>query len=176
MRLIFPDDYGARGCAVVVIDMALLPIIAGLIKPLEEERAWEPESYQDAYRAIAQLEACMASTCLADLVESNDRLYRLIDAGFFGRVYDAGDTPPDTITPAIPAVPDLDFANPGLLGKVEYLSQAVQSFVGGIDTPNFSGTPNVLTLLQGIIDALGAEDVDLADVISKLEIIAALLG
>jgi hypothetical protein len=175
-RLSFPSDYGTRGCALVAVDLSLLPIIAGLIKPLEQERLWLQEDYEVAYRAIVALEACMTALCVQDLVESNNRLYRLIDAGLFGREYDAGAEPPGTITPVVPAVPDLSFANPGLLGKVEYLSQAFQSFVGGIDTANFSGTPNVLSLLQAIIDALGAEDVDLADVVAQLEFIATLLA
>lgn len=176
MRLSFPTDYGTKGCALVPIDMTLLPIIAGLLKPLEEQRSWLTDDYQLAYRAIAQLEACMTTTCLQDLVESNNRLYRLIDSGLFGRVYDEGETPPDTITPVIPAVPDLSFANPGLLAKTELLSQAVQSFVGGITTDNFSGTPNVLSLLQAVIDALASEDTDIGDLLEQLEIIAALLA
>jgi|EndMetStandDraft_7_1072992.scaffolds.fasta_scaffold68607_2 hypothetical protein len=175
-RLSFPSDYGTRGCALVAVDLSLLPIIAGLIKPLEQERLWVTEDYEAAYRAITALEACMTALCVQDLVESNNRLYRLIDAGLFGRAYDAGAEPPGTITPIIPDVPDLSFADPGLLGKVEYLSQAFQSFVGGIDTANFIGTPNVLGLLQAIIDALAAEDTDLGDLLSQLELIAALLG
>jgi len=176
MRLAFPTDYGTRGCALVAIDMSLLPIIAGLIKPLEEERSWVVADYQQAYAAIAALEACMTALCVQDLVESNNRLYRLIDSAFYGRVYDAGDNPPLTITPVIPDVPDLDFVNPGLLGKVEHLDQGLQSFVGGIDTPNYSGTPNVLTLLQQVIDALGTDDADLESMLSQLELIVALLG
>lgn len=176
MRIPFPTDYGTKGCALVAIDLSLLPIIAGLIKPLEEERSWVVADFESAYRAIVALEACMTALCVADLVESNNRLYRLIDSSFFGRVYDAGINPPLTITPAIPAVPNLDFANPGLLGKTEHLDQGLQSFVGGIDTPNYSGTPNVLALLQGIIDALNTGDTDLSDILSQLEGIALLLA
>lgn len=176
MRFAFPSDYGTRGCALVPIDMALLPIVAGRIAELEERRVWEPADYEQAYRAIADLEACMTTICAQELIESNRQLYRLIDAGFFGRVYVAGASPPETITPAIPSVPNLAFADPGLLGKTEYLSQLVQSKLAGIDTPNFSGTPNVLTLLQSIIDALGSDDVDIAQILTDLELIAALLA
>lgn len=175
-RLSFPTDYGTRGCALVAVDLSLLPIIAGLIKPLEEERSWVPADYESAYRAISALEACMTALCVQDLVESNNRLYRLIDSSMFGTVYDAGAEPPGTITPIIPDVPGLEFANPGLLGKVEYMSQALQSFVGGVDTPNFSGTPNVLTLLQGVIDALAADDTDITSILSDLELIIAALA
>jgi len=156
--------------------MALLPIIAGRIAELEEERIWIVADYPAAYQAIAQFEACMSVTCLSDLLESNDRIYRLIDAGLFGRVYDAGDNPPLTITPVIPSVPDLDFANPGALGKLEHIDQGLQSFVGGIDTPNYSGTPNVLSLLQQVIDALGTEDADIGSLLTQLELIAGLLA
>jgi len=176
MRTAFPSDYGTRGCALVAIDMALLPIIAGRIKLLEDERFWVKADFETAYRAIAQLEACMTMLCVQDLVESNAKLYRLIDSAFYGRVYDAGDNPPLTITPVIPDVPDLDFANPGALGKLEHIDQGLQSFVGGIDTPNYSGTPNVLTLLQAVIDALAADDAELTDILSQLETIAVLLG
>lgn len=176
MRLSFPSDYGTKGCALVAIDMTLLPIVAGKLRELEEERSWEQQDYQQAYRAIADLESCMTSLCVQDLVESNDRLYRLIDAGIFGRVYTAGAEPPGTITPVIPAVPDLSFADPGALSKMERVSQLLQSRLNGDDTPNYSGTPNIPALLQAIIDALNADDTNLEGILAALEQVVILLG
>lgn len=176
MRIAFPTDYGTKGCALVAVDISMLPIIAGLLKPLEEPRSWQLGDFQSGYRAITTIEACMTALCVEQLVDSNDRLYRLIDSAFFGREYVASEDDPPIITPAIPVVPDLEFANPGALGKLEHIDQGLQSFVGGIDTPNYSGTPNVLTLLQGVIDAINEQDTDNAAIIEDLVEIIALLG
>jgi len=176
MKIPFPVDYGTKGCALVAIDISMLPIIAGLLKPLEEARSWQAEDYQQGYRAITTIEACMTALCVQQLVDSNDRLYRLLDAGLFGRVYEASGDDPPIITPSIPVVPDMEFANPGALGKLEHIDQGLQSFVGGIDTPNYSGTPNVLALLQGVIDAINAQETDNTEIIEDLVEIIALLG
>jgi hypothetical protein len=156
--------------------MTLLPIVAGLIGVLEEERTWVEADYQAAYRAIAELEACMTALCVSQLVESNDRIYRLINWGLTGQAYDAGDSPPDTITPAIPAVPPTSIASPGLMRLQQRTLNLVDSSINGTSNADYSYSPSVRDLLQSVIDALATDDTDLNDIISQLEAIALLLG
>lgn len=107
MQHTFPPDYGTRGCFLVPIDTTLLSIVAGQLKYLEQRWAWKTEQdYEQGYNAIAELEACMTKLCVKELVESQQKLYRLIDSTFNGVVYSqelVNGT--QTILPPIPPVP-----------------------------------------------------------------------
>lgn len=176
MRLDFPDDYGTRGCALVAIDISLLPIVAGTIAVLEEEWVWNEEDYPQAYQAIAEMEACMTALCLQQLVESNNRLYRLIDWSLNGRVYDAGDSPPDSITPAIPDVPNTDISSPGMVRTQVVIRNMLSNALNGDVNSDFDILPSIRDQLQSIIDGLAADDTDVSDMLEQLELIAALLA
>ena len=176
MRLSFPSDYGTRGCALVPIDMTLLPIIAGLIGVLEQERVWVAEDYELAYLAIADLEANMALLCVREIVESNNRIYRLLDWSLNGNEYSAGSSPPDTITPAIPDVPSTTTALPGLVHTLVRTVNLLDNALNGAINADFSIVPSIRDQLQSIIDALAADDTDIEDILSQLEAIAVLLG
>jgi hypothetical protein len=176
MRYSFPPDYGTKGCALIFVDVSLMPIIAGMLAPLEEPRLWVEGDYPAAYRAIADLEAAMTLTCVQDLVESNNRLYRLIDWSLNGRVYDAGDSPPDSITPAIPDVPNTDISSPGMVRTQVVIRNMLSNALNGDVNDDFSILPSIRDQLQSIIDGLAADDTSLEDVLSELEIIASLLA
>ena len=176
MRLVFPSDYGTRGCALVPIDIALLPIVAGMIAPLEDEWVWQEGDYPQAYRAVADLEAVMTQLCVAELVESNNRLYRLINYSLNGQVYEAGDNPPDSITPSIPDVPNTDISSPGMVRTLVVVRNMLSNALNGDINSDFALSPSIRELLQGIIDAFSADDADIGEIISQLEAIAVLLG
>lgn len=176
MRIPFPSDYGTRGCALVPIDMSLLAIIAGMIAPLEEERLWDEGDYPQAYRAIADLEASMTQLCVSELVESNNRIYRLLDWSLNGVVYDAGANPPETITPAIPDVPSEDTAFPGLVRTIFNTNQMLNNALNGDINTDFTNPVSIRDQLQSIIDALAASDTDFTEIIEQLEAIALLLA
>ncbi len=176
MRIALPDGFPSGVCLLVPIDRLLLPIVAGALEKFQEQRVWEPASYQAGYRAFTELAAVMTLTCAEDLIESNNRIYRLLDTALFGRVYSAGDTPPETISPSIPAIPDPSFAPPSILFAADDADQLLQSAIVGIDTATYSGTPNVLALLQAVIDGVSTGDTSLSDSLSQLELIAALLA
>jgi hypothetical protein len=118
----------------------------------------------------------MTLTCVQDLVESNNRLYRLIDWSLNGRVYDAGDSPPDSITPAIPDVPNTDISSPGMVRTQVVIRNMLSNALNGDVNDDFSILPSIRDQLQSIIDGLAADDTSLEDVLSELEIIAALLA
>lgn len=105
----FPWDYGTRGCFLVPIDKSLISIIAGQLKYLEQRRAWKTDTdYEQGYNAIAELEACMTKLCVEEFVESQNRLYRLLDGALNGNVYsNVGTIQEPNIQPPIPLVPTI---------------------------------------------------------------------
>lgn len=120
MKHTFPDNYGEE-CIIIAFDKSLLPMIAGALRPFEKRYSWvSEEDYELGYNAFAQVQADMANNCLNELIESNNRLYRLLDTALNGTVYSAtGDSPP-VVTPAIPAAPPAEIgAAPGLRRQLE---------------------------------------------------------
>jgi hypothetical protein len=85
------------------IDAALLPIVAGKLKTLIAEDIWiDTDNWRQGYNAIAEMLLMQNG-----IVESIDRLYRLIDTSINGAQYIAiGD--PAVVYPDIPAAPSND--------------------------------------------------------------------
>jgi hypothetical protein len=156
--------------------MSLLTIVAGLLAPMEEERFWAAADYEQAYRAVAEMEATMTMVCVNDLVESNNRLYRLLNWSLNGQVYDAGESPPETITPAVPDVPNTDISSPGMVRTQVVIRNMLSNALNGDINDDFDITPSIREQLQAIIDGLATDDTDLEDIISQLEAIAVLLA
>ncbi len=122
MRYDFPTDYETAPCYLVPINGALIPLVAGALKPFEERRSWNSdEDHEKAYNAFAALEAQMAACTMETFLQSNDRLYRLLDTAFNGRQYTVETTDPLVITPAIPDVPEPLDPPAGLVGMVDQL-------------------------------------------------------
>lgn len=122
MRYVFPADYDTAPCYLVPINGALIPLVAGALKHFEERRSWNTdEEYQVAYNAFLALEAQMTACTMQALLDSNDRLYRLLDSAMFGRVYSISSPDPLVISPAIPTIPNPALAPSGLLSMVDAL-------------------------------------------------------
>jgi hypothetical protein len=114
----FPPTYG-ECCYLVPIDASLVPFISGALMKFQERGVWSSESdYQSGYNAFAELQAAMSGHCITDLVEGQNRIYRLLDTALNGAVYTASGVPP-VVTPEIPAVPTADIGvAPGLRAQL----------------------------------------------------------
>lgn len=174
----FPSDWRDAQCFLVSVPIPLAPYVTGLLKIMENRGFWaSDDDYLNGYTATYELERCFVSTCVSQLIEAQDRLYRMLDTALFGTTYTIESTDPLVVSPAIAAARDLAFNNQdSVLGRLDRLSQTQEAFVAGTDTPLYSGTPNVHALLQGIIDALAAEDTDIGSLLTELEVIAGLLA
>lgn len=176
MRHTLPAASADGDCFVVLIRTELLPIIAGVVRVLEEDRSWVTDDFEEAYNRIVEIEASMGLICAKELIESNNRLYRLINWSLNGQVYDAGGDPPSTITPAIPAVPNTDISSPGMVRTQVVIRNMLSNALNGDINADFTITPSIREQLQAIIDGLAADDTDIEGIISQLEAIALLLG
>lgn len=181
MRYTFPTDYNTKGCFVVLIDKALLPIVAGKVRELYNHWQWNsPADYELGYNAIAELEACMTRLCVEQLVASNDRLYRLLDTNLSGQQYNTLNQNGDVIiTPNIPIVPEpVTRSLHSRLERLEYLMD--NFFNGGTYSPDFLNTTSVRDQLTAIIEALQASNSantdDWAELLSNLGELLVLMG
>lgn len=174
----FPALWRDMPCYVVAIPRPLIPYIGGLMKILENRGFWSSEAdYSSAYDAVLEFERCLMTTCLDDLLERQDRLYRMLDAALFGKEYTLVSADPLEVTPGIPAVHEMIYQTDfGIMAQIDDLRQLIDNSINGAATTNYAYPESVKDLLQGIIDALAADDADLESILSKLEIIAALVA
>ena len=174
----FPEDWRDQPCFVVAIPRPLVPYVGGLLTIMEKRGFWLSDTdFLRGYTAVVELEACLMSTCLDVLLQQNDALYRLINTGIFGQLYETTSSDPLVVEPAIEPHVTLEVLDQdSLMGRIDRLTQLIDNTVNGTETPLYDYSPNVKELLQGIIDALGADDADLEGILSQLEIIAALVA
>lgn len=176
MKHALPETYGNGDCTVVIFDVALVPLVSGALLPYLEERSWERADYEAGFYAVSEVLSGMTIQCAADITTRLDSLYRLIDAGVFGRVYESDGGEEPIITPAIPTVPDMSHSEPGILGQQERLVQLLENTIQGIETPLYNYQPSVKDLLQGIIDKIQTDSTSNEDLLNELIEIAALLA
>lgn len=179
MRYIFPTDYDGRKCYLVAINASMIPLVAGALKHFEERRSWHSDAeYEQAYNAFAELQACMMKCCIDDLIESNDRIYRLVDTALYGRHYEIVSTDPDFIVePPVQAAHPLVIENvDSILGRMEDMRQLLQNGFNGTETPLYDREFGVRDLLEQLKVALEAESNLDPDMLAKLGEIAVLLA
>jgi len=177
MKQTFPADWREQPCFVAAIPLPLVPYVGGLLKLLEQSGLWLTNGdYERGYTAVVELEQCLMATCLTDLLEQQDALYRMLNTALFGVTYETVDTDPLVVIPAIAPHVTLDVhSQDSLLGRVDRLTQLVDNRLAGTETPLYDQLPGIKQQLEEIIAALG-EGTDLTEIISNLEAIALLLA
>ena len=177
MPLEFPEDWREQPCFVVAIPRPLVPYVGGLLKLLEQSGLWlSTDDYKRAYTATVELEGCLMATCLQDLIDQQNALYRMLNTALFGETYTLEDTDPLLVSPAIAPFVGLDvLGQDSLMGRIDRLTQLIDNRIAGTETPLYDELPGVKQQLEDIIAALG-EGTDLTEVISNLEAIALLLA
>lgn len=178
MRYTFPSGYADAPCYVVAINRDLIPIVAAQLRLLEARGSWaSADDYEQGYRAIVELEACLMATCLNDLIESNDRLYRMLDTAIFGVGYTVESVDPLLVTPAIPPQRTMGvYDDASVLGRMETMRQLLENALNGTETPQYDEALGVRERLQQIKEAIEAIDTDDSDVVGQLELIVGLLA
>lgn len=174
----FPEGYKQYDCYLVPIDKAFLPHIVGLLPSLLNRRYWDTDSdYERGYNATGELLEAMALLCVKDLVESNNRLYRLLDATFNGTHYEeytSSMTGETSIVPAIPPAPA--YNGTPMLAIMLQQYQMLHNALRGAIYANFDDESNVVQLLLQIAAQQEAETTTDSDQLAQLAQIAALLA
>ena len=156
MRYTFPPDYNERTCYLVPINAALIPLVAGALRFFERRGSWaNDQDYERGYAAFAELQVCFMKACIDDLVESNNRLYRMLDTAIFGVGYTVESTDPLVVTPAIPPQRTMGiYDEASLLGRLENLKQLLENGLNGTETPQYDRQNGVRDLLEQLLTAI----------------------
>lgn len=192
LRLTFPDNWRDSNCILVPMHAALVPYVSGALKAYEERFIWSSQAdYEQAYNAIAELRAAMqGNDCLKELIESNNRLYRLLDTALNGTNYNVQILLPDgepTINPPIPDVPPQSTTAPNAmraqLGRLWHLAENTTTgavYAAGAGVENAPALEDERPLrdtirdAQGLLNAgwfgIGGRPATLADIVTALRI------
>lgn len=178
MKYMLPAELATSPCYLVPIPAALIPLVAGALKHFEDRRSWNSdEEYERAYNAFAEVQANMLSLCVAQLIESNDRLYRLLNTALFGQAYTIETADPLLVLPAIAPARDLVIADPAsVLGRMERLQQLLENALNGTETAQYDRPEGVRDLLAQLLEAIQQGDSLDVDMLAQLQAIAGLLA
>jgi len=178
MKYIFPADYEERSCYLVAINASLIPMVAGALRFYEKRGTWRNDAdYESGYNAFAQLQACFMKCCIDDLIESNDRMYRMLDTAIYGTAYEVTSSEPLVVEPIIWPTHALTIADPeSILGRMEDQRQLLENALNGIDTPTYSRPDGIRDLLEQLIVAAEAESNLDPEMLAKLAEIAVLVA
>lgn len=177
----FPAGYDTAQCFLVPINASMIPIIAGRLHELEQRRSWASDTdYELGYNAIVQIEAAMTSLCVAKLVQSNERIYRLLDNALNGTVYVTGSVEPltglVTVLPSISDVPPVEPLADSVRLNVTGLYALVDNLTNGTVSIYAPDVRNIRDQLQALIDkAEGTGEFD-AEMLAKLSEAVVLLA
>lgn len=178
MSITFPSDWREQPCYVVAIPLPLIPFVGGLLKLLEQRGLYQTtEDYISGYTATVELEGCLMATCLSDLIEQQNALYRMLNTALFGETYTLEDTDPLGVTPAIaPFVSLTVLDQESVLGKIDRLTQLVDNTFNGTSVPLYDYTPNIKEQLDAILTAISGDDTDISAIRVAAEAIALLVA
>jgi hypothetical protein len=176
-RLSFPIDDSNLDCFLVAIDRTFLPIVAGALAPLSESWRWSSDlDYELGYNALAEVYRCMTALCVSQLLESNDRLYRLLDTALYGTVYTLDSSDPLVISPAIPLSPPAPLALIGLAPQQFQSHELLDNALNGAITLDYTDPDSIRLKLDAIKAAIDASGTSEADQLEQLIQIVTLLG
>lgn len=148
------------------------------MKIAEQRGFWSTEEdYRRGYSAVTELEACLMATCLDNLLEQNDAMYRMLNTGIFGVTYATVSEDPLVVTPAIAPHVTLDIHDQdSILGRIERLTQLLDNRIAGTDTPLYDDVNGLKQQLQAILDAIGSDDTDIEGILEAVQSIALLVA
>ncbi len=152
------------GDALLCVPAALVPLVGGLLARLEPRYPWSSDAdWRAGYQTIVALQEqlFMSLNCVQQLIESNDRIYRLLDASLNGTRYELVG---DVISPTVAAVPPAGTGEPNALrahvGRLVVLAEnatsgttyAMDAGVNG--APALTDDQDIRTVLRRLIEGI----------------------
>jgi hypothetical protein len=143
----FPPDLlaGEHDAVLLCVPVPVLPYFRRFFAQQQSPYIWKTRAdYDRAYPVFAAIEAQMTASCLSDLVESNNRLYRLLDTSLNGTLYEVSellglDGNP-IINPPIPTIPPAGTTAPNALrAQVARLRVLAENTAVGATAPAGAG-------------------------------------
>jgi hypothetical protein len=165
-----------------VFPVAVVPFALAALESRTVKYVWaDEENYQRGVQLIRSLQVALLTGGMQELIESNNRLYRLLDSALYGRQYTQVSVEPLEITPVIPAAPDTTAFPAGLIDKLEQLpgildagwfgiggrKATIADIVTALRVGKETDATSIIDGINGLLDA-GSDVTTMADFIEDL--------
>jgi len=159
----------------------MIPLVAGALQEMEQRRCWATDAdYELGYNAIVEIEAQMTALCVAKLVQSNERVYRLLDNALNGTIYTTGAVEPltglVTVLPPIADIPPAETQDKALRLDVAKIFALVDNLTNGTVSIYAPDPRNIREQLEDLILAAQSTGELDDDILAKLAEMAVLLA
>lgn len=148
-----------------VFDVAVVPYALAALESRATQYTWSESGYVRGVQLIRRLQLALLQGGLAELLESNRQIYRLLDTALYGRTYEQVSTEPLVIVPEIPPVPDTFAAEPGIVPALDGLAGVLDAgwfgigghkatladIVAALRVGNSQSAQSIASKLQGIL-------------------------
>lgn len=165
-------------CELAVFPVAVVPFALAALESRIPRHVWADESYQRGVQLIRSLQMAILCGGMKELIESQDRIYRMLGTAIYGTEYVIEATDPELIvSPTIQAVHALVIDHEdSILGRMEDQRQLLQNALNGTDTPEYARPDGIRDLLEQLLTAMEAESNLDPELLAKLAEIAVLLA
>lgn len=164
-------------CELVTFPVAVVPYALGALEARTPRHIWAEGSYVRGEQLIRRLQLALLCGGLQELLESNNRLYRMLDTAIFGTGYTVTSTDPLVVVPEIPPQRTMGiYGDDSILGRMEDMRQLLQNALNGTETPNYDRNNGVRDLLEQLVTAIQQTGQLDDDMLNKLAEIAVLVA
>lgn len=168
-------------CELTCFDVNMVPFYLGALWLRAQKYWWLTSDDQRIARSALNEEMVrLLMPCGQDIVDSIDRVYRLIDGSINGNNYIWWNEPdlPADIRPALPVVPDVsNFTGDSMRASSLATKGAWRRMLLGFGDFNYwDAGPSIPAQLDEILAAIEAGGFDQTEILSKLTAIIAALG
>ena len=164
-------------CELAVFPVAAVPYALGALESRTPRHIWADASYVRGEQLIRRLQLALLCGGLQELLESNNRLYRMLDTAIYGTGYVVQSTDPLVVEPAIPPQRTMGIHDEAsILGRMENLKQLLENALNGTETPNYSRPNGIRDLIEQLTAALQETGQLDDEMLAKLAEIAVLVA
>ena len=164
-------------CELAVFPITVIPFALGALEERCKRFIWDSvEDWRRGEQLIRELQKNMLEGCLDKLIESNNRIYRLLDYTLMGHTYAVTSTEPLVIEPSIPDIPDTTALEPGLVARMALLQKSVDNAFNGTLYSEYTNPVSIRNQLQQLIDKSTANNEMDAEMIAYLADLLVLLA
>lgn len=173
------DETDARTVELACFPRQAIPIVVKLLLRRIYRSSFVVEQHRTGRDMIVRCIVSLYAACENNTAEAVDRVYRLLDAALYGRVYANAGTPDEpNIVPAIGLIPNVgELANESMVARSRQSALAIDNITTGTANDEYTDTRNIRQQLEDILAAIqNGDGGNTDDILAVVQQIALLLA
>jgi hypothetical protein len=165
-------------CELAVFPVAVVPYALAALEHRIPPYVWADDHELRGTQLIRSLQVAILCGGMTELLESQDRVYRLLATALYGDEYEVTSTDPVLVVePQIWPTHDIAIVNPdSILGRMEDMKQLLQNALNGTATTNYDRVDGIRDILEQLLLAVQESDDLDPEIVAKLAELVVLLA